>query len=287
MTSLKSFTKSSFSKELDAFLRYIGELRGYSEATVKTYRIPLTELKAVVEYELHAEHTVLDILPYRTKVASQSRRTILKKISAIRSFVNYLNDKGYRVKLRGDKSIKNTKTLPKPIETTHIKEALEIAEGAERMAVLLLYGLGLRISELANLRVDDVQNGWVRVVGKGSKTREIPLIEELQRELTHYLHLHAPKAYIFEQDSKRLSENTLRYRIKKLFFKIGVNASPHQLRHSYATDILNNGGRITDVSKLLGHSSLATTEIYTKLNSGIKMQNYLHAHPLCRSSDGN
>ena len=91
--------------------------------------------------------------------------------------------------------------------------------------------------------------------------------------------------HYFEKDGEKLSENSLRYIVTKVFRKVGIKVTPHQLRHSYATSLLNGGAPIVDVSELLGHSSMATTQIYTKLGSALKQQNYNKAHPLCGLDD--
>jgi integrase/recombinase XerC len=184
-----------------------------------------------------------------------------------------------------DESIKVPKTLPKPIPFEHIQEALEHADTTGRLVVMMLYTLGLRISELSMLKTADISEGWVRVLGKGNKEREVPLIDVTQRLLQHYLQEKKPKVFLFEKDGDRLSENSLRYIITKLFKNVGIKATPHQLRHSYATALLNNSARIADVSELLGHASMATTQIYTKLGSALKLDNYLKSHPLCKGAN--
>ena len=88
------------------------------------------------------------------------------------------------------------------------------------------------------------------------------------------------KKFLFEKNGERLSENSLRYMITKIFKRVALKVTPHQLRHSYASSLLNGGAPIVDVSELLGHSSMATTQIYTKLGSALKQQNYNKAHPL-------
>ena len=90
----------------------------------------------------------------------------------------------------------------------------------------------------------------------------------------------SPRVFLFEKNGAKLSENTLRYRLTTLFKKIGLHVTPHMLRHSYATHLLNSDARIADVSELLGHASMATTQIYTKLGSALKLKNYNKAHPL-------
>jgi len=84
-----------------------------------------------------------------------------------------------------------------------------------------------------------------------------------------------------KKNGEKLSENSLRYIVTKIFKRIALKVTPHQLRHSFASSLLNNGANIVDVSELLGHSSMATTQIYTKLGSALKQQNYNKAHPLC------
>jgi integrase/recombinase XerC len=228
------------------------------------------------------DEIILQMMPYRINIANNNKKTVAKKISIVRSFVKFLKESGYKVKLLNDESIKTPKTLPKPVEYTHIKEALRFANEEEELIVLLLYGFGLRISELSRLKIGNIKNEWVRVTGKGDKTRNIPVLPVIKIKINSYLEKNSRNIYIFEKNGKRLSENSLRYKINKIFKRVGLKVTPHQLRHSYASDMLNRGGRITDVSRLLGHSSLSTTEIYTKLDSEYKLKNYKMAHPLSK-----
>ena len=87
------------------------------------------------------------------------------------------------------------------------------------------------------------------------------------------------------QEGNSLSSAQLRYRVERAFKRHGIKATPHQLRHSFATELLKEGARIADVSELLGHSSMATTQIYTKLTNSTKLQNYLKAHPLANRDE--
>jgi integrase/recombinase XerC len=106
------------------------------------------------------------------------------------------------------------------------------------------------------------------------------LSQALKKEMDHYCTLKHPKKFFFEKNGVKLSEDSLRYKLNKTFKRIGLKVTPHQLRHSFATSLLNGGARIEDVSELLGHESLATTQIYTQLASDLKMQSYNSAHPL-------
>lgn len=99
--------------------------------------------------------------------------------------------------------------------------------------------------------------------------------------ICEYHAIHPVCEFVFEDRGEKLSENSLRYIITKAFEKVGLKVTPHQLRHAYATELLNNHARIADVSELLGHASMATTQIYTKLGNALKMDHYLKSHPLC------
>ncbi len=263
------------------FLSYLEEGRGYSDLTIKSYDESLNEALLYIEALEEKGHILLNLMPYRIKIAPLNPKTISKKLSAVRSFAAYLNDNGMRVVLKADESIKIAKTLPKPIAHEYIVEALTGVELEERVVVTLLYTLGLRISELASLELQAISHDWVRVLGKGNKQRDVPLLEGSKKLLDEYLSKYQRNRFVFEKNGEKLSENSLRYMVIKVFRRVGLKVSPHQLRHSFASQLLNAHAPIADVSELLGHSSMATTQIYTKLGSALKQQNYSMAHPLC------
>ncbi len=286
MRSLQHSMKKSLEHYKRDFFDYLQQFRGYSELTIKTYDDVLTEALPMIEHDCNEGETVLNIMAYRMKIASQQSKTIAKKISALRSFCEYLNDVGEAVSLHGDESIKVAQTLPKPIAHEHIMQAVAHCGLVEKCVILTLYLLGLRISELANLRLYDIRHTVVRIEGKGSKEREVPLPPSLKELLDHYRKVEAPSMYLFEKDGEKLRISSLRYIVTKSFKKIGIKATPHQLRHSYATILLNNRARIADVSELLGHASMVSTQIYTKLANATKLEQYVKAHPLCKETDG-
>ena len=266
------------------FLVYLGQARGRADKTVATYEPVLNEAFALVEVD--TSRRIIDLMPYREAIVHLQAKTVAKKLSALRSFFAWLNELGYRFRVEGADAVKTPKTLPKPVSHAHILEALEQVAGEGQLILWLLYGLGLRISEAAHLKCADITPGWVRVLGKGGKTRQVPLLPKLQQLIELYRQTHSPREFLFESKGKRLSENQLRYMIVRSFEKVGLKVTPHQLRHAFATELLNGGARITDVSELLGHSQLGTTEIYTKLTRSAKLQNYLQAHPLCKEPNG-
>ena len=265
----------------EEFLEYLYDVRGYSEHSITTYEVALRQMINVSHFKIENNIYLLDINPFRFNIVKNHKKTIVKKLSAIRSFVKYLEDQCLMsVQLVGDEAIKVPQSLPKPIEENYIEEVLHKANLEEKLLISMLYGLGLRISELSGLKLIDIKKEWVQVRGKGNKVRELPLIQELQDLVSRYVELNHPKTYLFEKGNAPMNSAQLRYILTKLFKAQGLKVTPHQLRHSFATHLLNNGARISDVSELLGHETMATTQVYTKLGSAKKMQEYMKAHPL-------
>jgi len=272
-------TATALTRKKEEFLKYLDGFKGYSALTILSYDESISEMIRYAEIDL--ESKVINLMPLRLRIASHRPKTISRKLSAIRSFIKYIQLQGERIELRGDESIKVPKTLPKPIGHDHILQALKHADPTAALAITLLYTLGLRISELTHLRIENISQGWCRVVGKGSKERDLPILEQVYTMIGHYHKGHPVQEFVFEEKGKKLSENSLRYTITKAFKEVGLKVTPHQLRHAYATELLNNHARIADVSELLGHESMATTQIYTKLGNALKMDHYLKSHPLC------
>jgi len=276
-----SANTQTLARHIENFLVYLLDIRGYSEQTVKTYDIALSKMYEVSHFYVEEDIYILDITPFRFQIVNNHKKTIVKKLSAVRSLMHYLEDQCHLdIKLIGNEMIKVPKSLPKPIEEKYIVEVLQEANIKEKLLISMLYGLGLRISELSGLKLEDIKKKWVQIHGKGNKVRELPLLLELQILIDSYIEVHHPKKYLFEKGNAPMNSNQLRYILTKLFRKYGIKVTPHQLRHSFATHLLNNGARISDVSELLGHETMATTQVYTKLGSVKKMQEYMKAHPL-------
>ena len=267
------------------FLKYLDGIRGYSPLTIQSYNDSIDAMLEHAHIEEGSTLLSINLMPLRLKIASLNAKSIAAKLSAIRSFVKYLRSQGRVIELRGDESVKVPKSLPKPISHEQVLQALRYAEPTAKLAITLLYTMGLRISELTHLRIADMGDGWSRIQGKGSKERDIPMIEKIDLLVQEYQIHYPSKLYVFEAMGEKLSENSLRYMITKAFAKVGLKVTPHQLRHSYATELLNNGARIADVSELLGHASMATTQIYTKLGNALKMDHYRQSHPLCQIAE--
>lgn len=273
-------------EDIKNFLFYLEHIRAYADNSIVTYENILQELLAIGHYYKENDELILDITPLRLSNVNHSKKTISKKLSAIRSFVKYMHEQQeVEIKLLGDSTIKVPKTLPKPIDKNLIQELLNYANHREYLIIALLYGLGLRISELSSLKLTNISKEWIEVQGKGNKTRQIPLLPELFEKINNYRERENPKVFLFEKESQPMSSSQLRYLFTKVFKKVGIKATPHQLRHSFATHLLHNGARISDVSELLGHSSMVSTQIYTALSSSKKLNEYSKAHPLCQPNN--
>lgn len=276
--------KDEFLQYLDEFLQYLEHIRGYSSNTISTYKTVLSRAIEVSDIRVDEARVVLDILPLRMQIADMNKRTISKYLSSIHSFTKWLRDiKGKDIKLRADESVRVTPTLPKAIDKEYISEVWEDADIMQKALLSILYGAGLRISEAMAIRVEDIVGDWLIVNGKGDKQRQIPLYPKVKESITQHIDKNMPKVWLFEKNGKQMTTHQLGYIIKKLFKAKGIHASAHKLRHSFATELLQSGARLTDVQKLLGHESIATTQIYTKLADSKKMQDYLSSHPLASS----
>jgi len=273
----------SLKEDFNDFLFYLEKVRGYAANSIITYENAVKEIVNSAHYYKEEESLTLDITPLRLKNVNNSKKTISKKLSVVRSFIKFMRDqKALEIELIGDSVIKVPKTLPKPIEKNLIEEILSCSNPREHLIISLLYGLGLRISELSTLSISNISKEWIQVEGKGNKTRQIPLLPSLYEEIEAYKQQAQPKVYLFEKKGQAMKTSQIRYLFTKVFKKSGIKATPHQLRHSFATHLLHNGARISDVSELLGHSSMVSTQIYTQLGSSKKLNEYAKAHPLCQ-----
>jgi len=277
--------KQKLHQQKEIFLKHLDGMLGYSPLTVISYNESIEQM--LNKADIWEEEGVIriNLTPLRLFIAPLKPKTISTKLSAVRSFVKYLRSNDWVIELRGDEAIKIPKTLPKPISHEHILCALEHAKPFEKLIISFLYSMGLRISELANLKLCDVNEQWCRVLGKGKKERDVPMLKEVYAQFKAMQFPTPSYEYVFEEKGEKLSEHSLRYSLTKAFSEVGLKATPHQLRHSYATELLNHGARIADVSELLGHASMATTQIYTKLGNAIKMEHYLSSHPLCNKTE--
>ncbi len=301
---------------IDAFLVYMRNELAKSPATVAAYRCDLLQWRDYAtssgKYEWRPQTTsVSDLRLWVASLAQKgnSQRTIRRKIQSLRSFFSYLM-KRYGLESNPAAELEPArmpKVLPvtvKPSETAAVFDddfnRDDFTEVRNRLILLMFYSTGMRCSELVGLKDADVDTakGELKVLGKRNKERIIPFGAELADMISMYRSLrdaissvsayYADAPFFVRPDGKPL--------YRKLAYNVVHNAmagvvhatrlSPHVLRHSFATDMLNNGANLNAVQQLLGHQSLATTQIYTHVSYRDISNNYQHAHPRALKKGG-
>lgn len=224
-------------------------------------------------------------------------RSLARELSAIKSFFSFLEREAVLATeaLNTIRTPKQTRSLPKALTVLEAKAAIrttdEIEEkpwvAARDMAVIsLCYGAGLRISEALAVTRADLDTSSLRVTGKGGKTRLVPLIGPVRQAIDTYLGMLpykvAPGEPIFRGEKGGvLSPRLIQLRMQQLRGALGLppSATPHALRHSFATHLLGRGGDLRTIQELLGHASLSTTQIYTAVDTERLLDAYRAAHP--------
>lgn len=224
-------------------------------------------------------------------------RSLARGLSAIRSFFRFLEREGAlsTEALNAVRAPRQPKSLPKALTVGEAKAAIAMTEDLEErpwiaardIAVLsLCYGAGLRISEALALTRADLEGEVLRVTGKGGKTRLVPLIAAVRQSIETYLGLCPfklnPAMPLFRGvKGGVLSPRLVQMRVAQLRGALGLppSATPHALRHSFATHLLSRGGDLRSIQELLGHASLSTTQIYTGVDTDRLLEAYRAAHP--------
>ncbi|MEM0965877.1 MAG: tyrosine recombinase XerC [Verrucomicrobiota bacterium] len=296
--------RSDGDSDLVSFLSHLEGERRMSPATVRNYG---HATRAFLEWLSGGSWRDVDSKTARSYAIelqrSYSRRTLHNRIAGIRAFYRYHREHGL-VQFNPFASLslpKLDKTLPKFLTENQIRSFLEgpthlLASGEvdafeswrDRATLELLYGAGLRVSELvsADLAKLDLGRGVLRVLGKGRKERMVPIGKIAGQCLRQHLHLsgrsEAMKGPLLVHPSgKGVSVRWVQMRMKRYLTLAGLpsDLSPHKLRHSFATHLLDGGADIRTVQELLGHSSLSTTQIYTHTSIGRLQEVYKQAHP--------
>lgn len=289
---------------LQDYLQYLKFEKRYSHHTLVAYEKDLSQFFTYIDGEFSiSDINELSHFHVRSWLAimkddKQSARTVNRKLSALNSFYKYLLRLG-RVKknpVRQLHSQKLPERLPsylKEQETTHLLEAVDFEEGfkgaTDRMICTLLYQTGIRRSELLNMKELDIE--WplkqVRILGKGNKERLVPMGPQLLQEIKDYIQEkkrvagnESPYLLVLE-DGKQLYAGYVYRVVKKHLGMVTSLAkkSPHVLRHTFATQLLNNGANIQAIKDLLGHSSLAATQVYTHNNIEQLKEIHKTSHP--------
>jgi len=254
-------------KELQTELR----LRGFSPQTIKTY---LIQNKNFVSYtkKQPTEITESDIKEYLAHLISDKKLTN-SSIALIKAALKFYYDEILKKNIVNLKTPKIARKLPEILTKEEVKKLLiTLTHTKSRIIVKLLYSSGIRLSECLNLKIEDLdlkqKIGWVRA-GKGNKDRMFILSEDVKKELVQYLPGSQSKGILFKsKDNKPLTPRNIQKIVKKAAYNAGINKriTPHKLRHSFATHLLEGGTDIRIIQELLGHANLQTTQIYTKVS---------------------
>ena len=301
------FADSAVSAQIALWLRDLGAVRRLAPKTLEAYQRDLGQFLQFLAPHTGGPVSVETLSGLRAadmraflaarREAGIEARSLARALSAIKSFFRFLEREGALASeaLNILRTPRAKKSLPKPLTVAEAKSAIaSTAELEDRpwvaardMAVLsLCYGAGLRISEALALTRADLEGPVLRVTGKGNKTRMVPLIAAVRAGIETYLRL-CPFKLGASQPLFRgvkggvLSPRLIQLRVAQLRGALGLppSATPHALRHSFATHLLGRGGDLRAIQELLGHASLSTTQIYTAVDTDRLLESYRAAHP--------
>ena len=298
-------------KHFNNWIDNLSNIRDLSENTVISYKNDIQKFLAFLETHLDSLPNInnlkkLEISDFRSFLSYQrsngiNSNSIARNISSLKSFFNHLIKENVieSSAISSLKSPKLKKSLPRPIDSKLAIEVIRCAETMEKekwiglrnkSILMLLYGCGLRISEALNLNYDDIDNeDHILIKGKGDKERIVPMMEYIKKGITDYI-AECPKEIRTEDPlfigkrMNRLSPRIIQYALEKIRNSLSLpeTATPHALRHSFATHLLDSGGDLRTIQELLGHSSLSTTQRYTKVETKKLYEAYSKSHPLAK-----
>lgn len=290
---------------INSFLKYLKYERRYSQHTITSYKTDLEQFSKFLQYRYEgADPASVDhkmIRDWLVSLVSEntSPRSVNRKIACLRSFYKFLLRKGSirrdpTMKVRVLKSSRNIPQFIKENEITRILDEFKYEDGFEgsrdKLMLELLYGTGIRLSELIQIRENDINyfEGTLKVLGKRNKERIIPLSVELIRKIEEYIDIKR-KAFDTNENGYLIVTNKggkcypmMVYRTVKKYLDIFTTIdkrSPHVLRHTFATHLLNKGAELNAVKDLLGHTSLAATQVYTHNTLEKLKKVFDQAHP--------
>jgi integrase/recombinase XerC len=308
---LRFAARPDLAQAVEQWLSWLAHERRGSAHTVDGYVRDLRDLLRFLE--LHrgetpslADFSAGDRGDFRSWMADRSNRGIgaastARALSAVKNFTRFIAKRGLgrNTALASIRNPKLPRAVPKPLNAVEAEDALEAVAGLHEedwlgrrdLAILtLLYGCGLRISEALNLNRRDApkpgKTTSLRILGKGGKTRVVPVLPVVAEAIRDYLHACPipcePEGPLFlGAKGKRLSPRLVQLAMQKLRLQLGLpeTATPHALRHSFATHLLAGGGDLRAIQELLGHSSLSTTQRYTEVDAAQLLSVYNAAHP--------
>lgn len=291
-------------KLIEEFLEYIAFEKNYSDYTVQSYEEDLKSLKEFLEVEQvgsikQVDYSIIRLYLKKMYEKKYSKKTIARHISTLRSFFKYLMREDI-IKTNPITLISNPKQdkkLPNYLNYEEIETLLHIpdlkdAYGMRDALILeLLYSSGIRVSELVTIQLEHIHKSerQIKILGKGNKERYVlygrrctELLDLYLRSGRNELLKHPGVPYLFlNKNGGQLSTAGVRYILDKIL-KVGglkLKVSPHTLRHTFATHLLNNGADLKSVQELLGHENLSTTQIYTHISNERLRHIYLNNHP--------
>lgn len=285
--------------EIDLFCNYLLIDKKYSSNTIESYRRDLIKIDKFLNKDIQdiKEDNIKDYLKYLNE-ENEEKTSISRNISCLRSFYKFLliekiisNNPMENIELP-----KLDKTLPQVLDEDDIDKLLDIKlvdnfSYRNKAMLELMYATGLRVTELVNLKVHDIDLNMalVSTFGKGSKERVIPMGDYALYYLKVYLNNYRNNMLKREYNDYLFLNNHGKQMTRQGFFKIlkkialdnGIKKdfSPHTLRHSFATHLLNNGADLRSIQELLGHSDISTTQIYTHVSNKELRKNYDEFHP--------
>ena len=291
------------------WLSYLASERGLAANTIEAYRRDLLQFFAFLTKHRGAAVDLallesLHVRDFRGFLASRRRhettsRSLARSLSAIRMYFRYL-DRNDILKNEAVNAVSMPKTgrsVPKPVSVAQADAVLDEAgrnaqtpwmAARDAAVLLLLYGAGLHISEALSLNRGDVAGTRevITITGKGGKPRMVPLLPIIRQAIDDYLALcpfsgEAGKALFLGARGRRLSPRVIQLLMVRLRTLLGLpdTATPHALRHSFATHLLGNGADLREIQELLGHASLSTTQVYTQVDTQALLKLYDDAHP--------
>ena len=303
-------------KMIEKYLRYLKIERNASPHTITSYKNDLTSFNNFCETQSEVTPSNVDInlitrLTLRLWLGNLSeeglaKSSIARKVAALKSFFKYCFKRGYIDKNPAHLLVipKKEKSLPKTVTQDDIVRLLESIDtsspqGLQDRAMLeILYSTGIRVSELVSLNVLDVdlRSSQISVIGKGNKQRMIPIGSTAHRIIKEFLKernklygkrtdADAHRALFLAASGQRIYDRSIRHTVER-YLKIHsevTQKSPHVLRHSFATHMLNNGADIRIIKEFLGHANLASTQIYTHTSVERLKNVYKQAHPRAKN----
>ena len=285
---------------VDAYIIYLKNIRRYSANTIKSYKADLNDFLAFCKDNDKVEIASISERFIKSYLMNLSERkiekiSIVRKLSSMRGLFSFAFKEDL-IKQNPTSQVKNPRTskkLPEITSAENILKTFQLAEEADENPALvkvifeLLYGCSLRVSEVCNLKYGDIdlQKGSLRVLGKGSKVRIVPIGDESKKNLREYLEAFPSKNYsepfLKNKKGSKLYEKYIYRVVNKYLSKVTDirKKSPHILRHSSATHMLDNGADLRAVKEILGHENLKTTQIYTHVSIERLKQSYKKSHP--------